>query len=353
MPQADSLAAIRDLEQQVQEQAQAIQQLQQQLQTVEPESTAFDRIIGDSTAVREAIALAQAVAHVDSTVLITGESGTGKELIAKGIHQASPRAGRPFVAINCATLAENLQSSELFGHVKGAFTGAMRDRPGLFEAANGGTLFLDEVAELAPSAQAALLRVLQEGVITRLGEHRERKVNVRLIAATHRDLDAASHAGAFRTDLFFRLNVVNIAMPALRDRENDVLLLSRQFIAEYNGKMNKTIAGLSPETARLFLGYGWPGNVRELRNVIESAVLLARSSVIEVGDLPACLLKRIHGEEREAFRPGKTAAVNPNWAARIAAALAKTHYKRDLAAELLGISRTTLWRKMKSLGIGD
>ena len=312
----------------------------------------LDALIGHSEALAEAIARARAVAHVDSTVLITGESGTGKELLARGIHDHSTRAGAPFLAINCATLTESLQASELFGHARGAFTGALRDRPGLFEAAHGGTLFLDEIAELAPSAQAALLRVLQEGVITRLGEHRERKVNVRLIAATHRDLDAAIQTGAFRADLFFRLNVVHIAMPSLRERDNDVLLLSRHFIAEYNGRMNRAITGLDPEVARLFLDYTWPGNVRELRNVIESAVLLARGEVIRLDDLPACLIKRF-AAEREPPRSDVTAAVKPGWRARIVAALAETGGKRDRAAARLGVSRTTLWRKMKELGLND
>jgi transcriptional regulator with PAS, ATPase and Fis domain len=311
----------------------------------------LDALIGHSKALAEAIARARAVARVDSTVLITGESGTGKELLARGIHDHSTRARAPFLAINCATLTESLQASELFGHARGAFTGALRDRPGLFEAAHGGTLFLDEVAELAPSAQAALLRVLQDGVITRLGEHRERKVNVRLIAATHRDLDAAIQTGAFRADLFFRLNVVQIAMPALRERDNDVLLLSRHFIAEYNARMNRTIAGLDPEVARLFRDYAWPGNVRELRNIIESAVLLARSEVIRPDDLPACLIKRFAAERKPPR--SDVAAAKPDWRARIVTALAETGGKRDRAAARLGVSRTTLWRKMKELGLND
>jgi transcriptional regulator with PAS, ATPase and Fis domain len=316
---------------------------------------AFSRLTGESPALREAIAIAQAVAHVDSTVLITGESGVGKELIAQGIHETSPRAKAPFIAINCATLTEALQNSELFGHVKGAFTGALRDKAGLFETAQGGTLLRDEVAELAPSAQAALLRALQERMVTRLGEHRARQVDVRILAATHRNLDAAMETGAFRTDLFFRLNVVNIHLPALRERDNDVLLLAHQFIREYNQRLNRTIAGLSPEVTRLFLDYDWPGNVRELRNAVERAVLLARTDQIEINDLPACLVKRSAGHEEVMLNRDarQSAPPEPNWKKRIAAALAQTQGKRDPAAALLGISRTTLWRKMQKLGIND
>ena len=318
-----------------------------------PEADPFARILGRSAALREAIARARTVARVDSSVLINGESGTGKELIAKGIHESSLRARAPFVALNCATLAESLQGSTLFGHAKGAFTGALRDQPGLFEAAHDGTLFLDEVAELAPSAQAALLRVLQEGVITRIGEHRERKVDVRLIAATHRDLDDAIQAGAFRTDLFFRLNVFSITVPALRERDDDVLLLAQRFIEEYNLKMNRTLSGLSAEVSRLFLAYDWPGNVRELRNTVESAVLLARGDLIQIDDLPACLVKRlIEQDSRATVRP-ETPPRRSDWKQRIVAALTKTGGRRDQAATLLGTSRTTLWRKMKELGLND
>ncbi len=344
---------LTELEATVRTQNQTIERLRRQLQVSNPTTTAFGALAGNSPPLREAIAIAHAVAHVDSTVLITGESGTGKELIAKGIHETSPRAKAPFVAINCATLSESLQSTELFGHAKGAFTGALHDKPSLFEAATGGTLFLDEVAELAPSAQAALLRVLQEGIITRLGEHRERKVDVRVIAATHRDLDAAIQTGVFRTDLFFRLNVVNIAMPALRERDNDVLLLAEQFIAEYNLKMNRSVAGLDPEVTRLFLDYDWPGNVRELRNVIERAVLLSPDDRLRTTDLPACLVKRFQTRGREAVDSGEPGLDRPNWRIRILDALAQTHGKRDQAAALLGVSRTTLWRKMKEIGLDD
>ena len=313
----------------------------------------FARILGHGAALREAIARARTVARVDSSVLITGESGTGKELIARGIHESSPRARAPFVALNCATLAESLQTSTLFGHAKGAFTGALRDQPGLFEAAHEGTLFLDEVAELIPSAQAALLRVLQEGAITRIGEHRERKVDVRLIAATHRDLDNALQAGTFRADLFFRLNVVNITIPALRERDDDVLLLARRFIEGYNLKMNRTLSGLSQEVSRLFLAYDWPGNVRELRNAVESAVLLARGDLIQIDDLPACLVKRLIEQDSKATVRPETPPRRSDWKQRIVAALAKTGGRREQAATLLGTSRTTLWRKMKELGLND
>ncbi len=348
----DLPSLFRQLQETVQEQHQTIGRLQRQLRSASPAETGpFGRLTGNSPALHEAIAVARAVADVDSTVLITGESGTGKELIARGIHEASPRAGGPFVAINCATLPESLQSSELFGHAKGAFTGALRDRPGLFEAANGGTLFLDEVAELAPSAQAALLRVLQEGVVTRLGEHQERKTDARIIAATHRDLDAAIETGGFRADLFFRLNVVNIAMPALRERENDVLLLAQGLIEEYGLKMNKSVTGLSPEVSRLFVEYDWPGNVRELRNVIERAVLLSKDRWIRLTDLPDCLIKRTRGRDDEIPLPRHNPSHQRSWATDIVKALAKSRGNRDQAAALLGVSRTTLWRRMRKLGL--
>ncbi len=314
--------------------------------------TALDQITGNSPVLRQAIALARAVAAVDSTVLITGESGTGKELIAQGIHQSSPRANGPLIMINCATVSENLQNAELFGHVKGAFTGAVRDRPGLFEAAHEGTLFLDEVAELGASAQATLLRAVQEGQINRIGEYQKRKVDVRIIAATHRDLDTAMRKRAFRTDLFFRLNVVNIALPPLRERDSDTLLLAQQFIAEYNRKMNKSITGLSDEVAQAFLNYTWPGNVRELRNVIESSVLLARGEVIEIGDLPACLLKQVPSvlktAPRMAYRLGHAEVRR-----KISQALVKARGNRGEAAEMLGISRSTLWRRIKDFSLDD
>lgn len=313
----------------------------------------FARILGHSAALRDAIARARTVARVDSSVLISGESGAGKELIARGIHESSPRARAPFVALNCATLAESLQASTLFGHAKGAFTGALRDQPGLFEAAREGTLFLDEVAGLVPSAQAAMLRVLQEGVITRIGEHRERKVDVRLITATHRDLDDAIQAGTFRADLFFRLNVVGITVPALRERDDDVLLLARRFIEEFNPKMNRMLSGLSAEVSQLFLAYDWPGNVRELRNAVESAVLLARGDLIQIDDLPACLVKRLLERDSKATIQPETAPRRSDWKQKIVTALAKTGGRRSRTATLLGVSRTTLWRKMKELGLND
>ena len=315
--------------------------------------TALDQITGNSPVLHQAIALARAVAAVDSIVLITGESGTGKELIAQGIHQSSPRANGPLVTINCATLSESLQNAELFGHAKGAFTGAVRDRPGLFEAAHEGTLFLDEVAELGASAQAALLRAVQEGQIIRVGEHQKRKVDVRIIAATHRDLDAAMRKRTFHTDLLFRLNVVNIVMPALRERDRDVLLLAEQFIAECNRKMNKSITSLSDEVAQIFLNYAWPGNVQELRNAIESSVLLAHGDVIEMGDLPACLLKQIIPPEfRASPRIGHRLG-HADLRRKISQALVKARGNRGQAATILGISRSTLWRRIKDFSLDD
>ncbi|TCO81674.1 regulatory Fis family protein [Plasticicumulans lactativorans] len=343
---------FHELEQTVEAQRRTIRELRERLDAAPPAANAqaFAALIGRSPALARAVDIARAVAGVSSTVLITGESGTGKELLARGIHAASPRAAGPWIALNCATLTESLQTTELFGHAKGAFTGASGARAGLFEAASGGTLFLDEVGELSASAQAALLRVLQEGVVVRLGEHRERRVDVRIVAATHRDLDEHVARGQFRADLYYRLNVVSIRMPALRERGNDVLLLAQTLLAHFGARFGRNLQGFAPEVLRLFLAHPWPGNVRELANVLERAVLLARGPHVELDDLP----------ERFAADAASAAAAPPSAGAgaaqtereRIAVALARSGGRREAAAALLGISRATLWRRMKRLGLG-
>src|SRR5512139_1084013 len=245
----------------------------------------FDSIVGASGALQQVLAIVRKVAKSNSTVLIRGETGTGKELIACAIHHNSLRASRNFVKVNCAALQENLLESELFGHEKGAFTGADKQRIGRFEQADGGTLFLDEIGDMSPNTQAKILRVLQEHEFERLGGTRTIKVDVRLIAATNRDLPTMVDAGAFREDLFYRLNVVTIEMPPLRERKEDIAALANFFISRFSGELKKKIEGLSPDALKLLMRYQWPGNIRELENAIERAMLLAEDSHIAVDDL--------------------------------------------------------------------
>jgi two-component system response regulator HydG len=305
-------------------------------------------IVAQSAAMRRLLELARRVAAVDSTILVTGESGTGKERIARLIHDASPRAGGPFVAVNCGAVPETLLESELFGHAKGSFTGATQDRPGLFEAAHGGTLLLDEIGDVPPAMQVKLLRALQEREVRRVGENRNRPVDVRVLAATHRDLAADVHAARFRQDLYYRLRVVELKVPPLRERRDDVLPLARLFLAESSARAGRKLAGFTPRAAHQLVRYGWPGNVRELENAVERAVVLAAGPRIDVGDLP---------EEVGAARPVVTAtgAVRPLAALEreaIEAALAANGGNRARAAEQLGIGAATLYRKLKEYGRG-
>jgi len=243
-------------------------------------------MVGESPAMRDLYRRISRVAPTDSTVLITGESGTGKELVARAIHRNSPRAEKPFVAINCAAITETLLESELFGHEKGAFTGAVAQKKGKLEVADGGTVFLDEIGELSPALQAKLLRVLQEFEFDRVGGTKCVKVDFRLLAATNRDLEEAIEGGQFRRDLFYRLNVVSLALPALRDRRADIPLLASWFIRRYASKAKRAVAGFSPDALACLTAYEWPGNVRELENAIEHAVVLGLDPVISRDDLP-------------------------------------------------------------------
>jgi two-component system, NtrC family, response regulator HydG len=243
-------------------------------------------MVGESPAMRDLYRRISRVAPTDSTVLITGESGTGKELVARAIHRNSPRAEKPFVAINCAAITETLLESELFGHEKGAFTGAVAQKKGKLEVADGGTVFLDEIGELSPALQAKLLRVLQEFEFDRVGGTKCVKVDFRLLAATNRDLEEAIEGGQFRRDLFYRLNVVSLALPALRDRRADIPLLASWFIRRYASKAKRAVAGFSPDALACLTAYEWPGNVRELENAIEHAVVLGLDPMISRDDLP-------------------------------------------------------------------
>jgi two-component system, NtrC family, response regulator HydG len=265
-------------------------QLENQLR--EREGLPPDGLVGASPPVREVQRMIDAVAYSATTVLITGESGTGKELVARALHGRSPRKSQPFVALNCGALTETLLESELFGHIKGAFTGAQRDQKGLFDAADGGTIFLDEIGDIPLSTQVRLLRVLQEGEIKRVGSADSVKVDVRVLAATHRDLPKLVKSGRFREDLFYRLNVINIPLPPLRERAEDVPLLAHHFLRRYADRLGKRVKTLTPEALELLCGYRWPGNVRELENAVERAVVLCRGDAVTPADLPPAVTGR-------------------------------------------------------------
>ena len=295
---------------------------------------------------QEVLELAGQVAPLDTTVLVFGESGTGKEFVVRMIHEQSRRAGGPFVSVNCAALTETLLESELFGHVRGAFTGAMRDKPGLFEVASHGTLFLDELGEVAPGVQAKLLRALQEREIRRVGGERTIKVNTRVVAATNRDLRAAVQAGTFREDLYFRLGAFVIAIPPLRERREDIPPLAHEFVQRSAKRMDKDVRSISADAMTLLMRYEWPGNVRELEHAIERAVILARSATVTVRDLPAEL-----AQPRAGLRASGTLDLTINEERLIRQALERFGGNRKRAAEALNISPVTLWRKMKEYAI--
>lgn len=299
-------------------------------------------IIGNSPAMQRVYEVIDKVAPYDVTVLIVGESGTGKELVAQAIHDSSPRRDRPLVKLNCAAVPETLLESELFGHEKGAYTGAHFQKPGKFEMADRGTIFLDEVGDMSPAMQAKLLRVLQEKEFERVGGRETVRVNVRILAATNKDLAVAVKNGAFREDLYYRLNIVTIGLPPLRDRREDVPLLVHHFIQVFNTAFHKEFKGPSPETMDLFTIYTWPGNVRELKNVIEQAVLLGSGQLITPELLPASVRMEantgdvsIKGVERDHIRK----------------ILETSGWNQRRAAEVLGIHRNTLRRKIEDLKI--
>jgi two-component system, NtrC family, response regulator HydG len=301
-------------------------------------------IVGKSPALTKALDLVRQVARSDATVLLTGESGTGKELFAQMIYRLSERANKPFVAVNCAALPESILESELFGYEKGAFTGANQRKIGRFEAAHGGTLFLDEIGELTQQVQVKLLRVLQEGEFERLGSNRPVRVDVRIITATHRDLDEEMRAGAFRDDLYYRLNVINIHVPPLRHRREDVPLLAEHFLKVYREKNNRQITGLSGEAVAALTAYGWPGNVRELENVIERAVVLDQDGLVGVEDLPEQVINR-PVETRHITIPIGTSLEEIERRV-LQETLQLTQGDKKLAAKLLGIATRTIYRKI-------
>jgi two-component system response regulator HydG len=296
----------------------------------------FDNLIGESAEMQQIFKSVVQVAPTRATVLITGDSGTGKELVASAIHHHSDRAHKPFVKLHCAALAESLLESELFGHERGAFTGAERRRIGRFEQANGGTLFLDEIGEISPTTQVKLLRVLQEHEFERVGGNEAIKVDVRLVAATNRNLKQMVDEGKFREDLFYRLNVINLKLPALKDRKDDIFRLACHFLEKFSKESHRSDLRFSDEVARLLLAYEWPGNVRELENVIERAVVLAEGNVIETRHLPL-ELQQLRGEESKIPKiPGATLAEIERYA--ILETLAYVGGSTTRAAEMLGIS---------------
>jgi len=306
-------------------------------------------VAGDSPAMRQAVDFARKAAASRSTVLLLGESGTGKEVIARAIHRWSERKDEPFIAINCAGLSRELLESELFGHEKGAFTGAHQLKRGKIELAHGGTVFLDEVGDTAPELQARLLRFLQERQFERVGGTRSVEVDVRIIVATSRDLERTVRQGEFREDLYYRINVVAIRLPPLRERKEDIAMLAHHFLQRFAAETKKTFTGIAEDAMARLIAHDWPGNVRELANAIEHAVVLGRGPVVTARDLPANLVSARSAAASET--PSYHAALDACKREVIVAALAKTGGNRAAAAKVLGLQRTYLSRLLRSLGI--
>ena len=318
----------------------------------EKEEYGFHDIIGQSRKMREVFDLVQKVADCDSTILLNGETGSGKGMIAKAIHKKSKRINKPFISINCGAIPENLLESELFGHVRGAFTGATSSKQGKFELADGGTILLDEIGDMSSDLQVKVLKVLEEGEFEQVGGAKTIKVDVRIIAATHRDLSEEVQKGNFREDLYYRLYVIPIMLPSLRDRRSDIPLLISHFMEQSNQKNNRSVQEISEEALAMMMGYAWPGNVRELKNMMERLVVLKGSGVISAQDLPS-EIKSTHK-----YEPSTTieisdegiclnSAVTEFEKALILQSLEKTKWVKNKAAKLLHLNRTTLVEKIK------
>jgi two-component system response regulator AtoC len=305
----------------------------------------FRDLLSKSPAMQAVFELARTAAHSSSTILVLGESGSGKEVLARAIHAESPRAGGPFVAVSCAALTESLLESELFGHEKGAFTGAIARRKGKFEAAHGGTLFLDEVGDIGPKLQLDLLRVLEERKFHRVGGNEQIEVDVRIVAATNRDLKKAVQEGRFRDDLFYRLNVIPVTIPPLRQRREDVPLLVESFVERLAVEMKKPLDGVSADAMNALMTHDWPGNVRELRNVLERGAVVAAGPVIQLADLG------LPSKAEALPRPGALASLEEVERQHVAAVLAHTGGNVSQSARILGIDRVTLYNKMRKYGI--
>ena len=322
------------------------------------EKFGFEGVVGNSPAMHRVIEQLRNLAATDTTVLILGESGTGKELVARALHQNSPRKTKPFVPLNISALPESILESELFGHEQGAFTGAAARRIGKFEHANGGTLFLDEVGEMPMETQIKLLRVLEDRKITRLGSNDEKSINVRLLAATNADLKAMVEQGTFRRDLYYRLSVVTITLPPLRERRGDIPLLIDHFLKEFHARHGRQTEGVSGRARQALMAYDWPGNIRQLRNVIEGMLALDTDGVLDVDDLPEEIAPAALNEAGAAAIPAAAGAdsligqpLDRVEAYYIARALELTEGKREEAAKLLGIGERTLYRKLKEYGL--
>ncbi len=307
----------------------------------------FHNIIGKSSKMQGIYRLLEDLAQTDTTVLITGESGTGKELIAKALHYSGPRSFKPMVTVNCSALAENLLESELFGHVKGAFTGALNNKIGRFQAANQGTMFLDEIGDIAPSVQLKLLRVIQEKELERVGDSSPMKVDVRIITSTNQPLKQKVEKGEFREDLYYRLKVVEVILPPLRERREDIELLVIHFCDLFNTKFGKNIEGVTDDVLNVFMQYPWPGNIRELEHAIEHAFVLCHENVISMDHIPS-EIKELREPANRTIRSDKS-----NEALLIIDALKKADWNKAKAARDLGISRQTLYRKMKEKNIRE
>ncbi len=313
------------------------------------ESSVLDRnLLGESAAMHAVRSQVARTAPALSNVLITGESGTGKDLVARAIHAASPRREQPFVPINCGAIPESLLESQLFGHVRGAFTSAVQTSPGLFAAADRGTVFLDEIGEMPVHVQVKLLRVIEEKQVWAVGSVKPRRIDIRIVASTNRDLTKEVEAGRFRDDLFYRLKVVQIVLPSLRERRDDIPLLVDHFIGEFNLKLSRRVVGVDPEALRFLTGNLWKGNVRELEHVIESAMILSDGEVLTVGDLPRGFPGGPTPQSdslREVSRQSERQ--------HIMAVLAQTRFDKREAARILGISLASLYRKLGERRIGD
>jgi Nif-specific regulatory protein len=332
------------------ENVQHLEWLQYENQRLQQEISLEHNMIGESARMREVFRFIERIAPSDATVLIRGESGTGKELVAHAIHKNSERSAKPFIAINCAVLSETLLESELFGHEKGAFTGAVAQKRGRLEVADGGTLFLDEVGELTPVTQAKLLRVLQERQFERVGSTRTISVDVRLIAATNRNLEEAIRSGAFRQDLYYRLNVISLTLPPLRDRREDIPLLAYYFVAKFSKKCKRLVSGIAPEVHNCLLAYDWPGNVREMENAIERAVVLGNTDMLLPDDLPEALWAN-HTQPQDPTSYHEALIEMKKQLIRRTLDQANGNYTE--AAKLLKIHPTNLHRMVRTLGLRE
>jgi DNA-binding NtrC family response regulator len=330
--------------------------LERKVETLETqlnERYGLEQIIGESPVMKKVFDIIRHTAPTQASVLIQGPSGTGKELVAQAIHRLSGRKGA-FIAVHCAALSETLLESELFGHEKGAFTGATLQRKGRFELADGGTLFLDEISEIEPAMQVKLLRVLEERTFERVGGEESISVDIRIIAATNRDLSEYVKQGKFREDLFFRLNVVDIVLPSLKDRAGDIPLLAVRFLKEYAERNNKRVMGLTPEAMTILSSYAWPGNVRELRNTLEKMVVLSQGELLDVNDVPLNIRTAVrHVENQVAESVLVDGSLADTEKQKILAVLKKNNENRTRAAEELGISRRTLHRKLREYGVSE